>query len=95
MLECTDNGRGDTVLSCFRGAVNEFGLPNRVCIDNGLENVDMAEFMIQNRRSVIDGKSTHNQRIEHLSRDVYEGVLSFFLSSLLFYGRTEHTGPTK
>jgi hypothetical protein len=82
MLKCTDNNKADTVLSCFKEAVAEFGLPNRVRTDKGLENVGIADFMIQsrgtNRASVIAGKSTHNQRIERLWRDVYEGVLSFF-----------------
>ena len=87
MLKCTDNNKADTVLSCFVEAVNEFGLPNRIRTDKGLENVRIAEFMIQNRGtnrgSIIAGKSTHNQRIECLWRDVYKGVLSFLYQ--LFY----------
>ena len=35
------------------------------------------------RGSIITGRSTHNQRIERLWRDVFQGVLSFFYH--LFY----------
>ena len=38
MLKCTDNNKlAGTVLSCFMEAVNEFGIPNRVRTDKGLE----------------------------------------------------------
>lgn len=48
----------------------------------GRENVNVADFMTNargaGRSSMLSGKSTHNQRIEKLWRDVYDGVLSYF-----------------
>ena len=47
-----------------------------------MDNVDIAEYMTSkrgiNRGSAIVGKSTHNQRIECLWQDVFEGVLGLF-----------------
>ncbi|CAH3188341.1 unnamed protein product, partial [Porites evermanni] len=89
MLECTDNNSTATILRCFFNliAVHEFGIPSRVRSDKGLENVCIADFMIENRGgnrgSMITGKSAHNQRIERLWRDVYEAVLGFYYD--LFY----------
>ena len=84
-LKCTDNNISETVLQCFLSGVDKFGVPNRVRSDKGMENVSIADFMLSHKGpdSMITGKSTHNQRIEILWRDVYEGVLSFFYQ--LFY----------
>lgn len=82
MLLCTDNNKAETILKCFLGAVDEFGLPSRIRTDKGMQNVAIANYMISkrgaNRGSAIVGKSTHNQRIERLWRDVFEGVLGLY-----------------
>ncbi|XP_076081010.1 uncharacterized protein LOC143051900 isoform X2 [Mytilus galloprovincialis] len=86
-LKCIDNNKAETVASCFLEGVNEFGLPLRVRSDKGMENSKVADFMIErrgaNRGSMIVGKSVHNQRIERLWRDVFDGVLAYYY--VLFY----------
>ena len=63
-----------TVLSLFKQAVIEYGLPSRVCTDQGLENIEVAKLMLVeqgcDRGSVLVGASVHNQRIERLERCV-------------------------
>ena len=46
MLSCTDNNKAETVLKCVLTAADEFGLPSRIRTDKGMENVDIAEYMI-------------------------------------------------
>ena len=64
------NNQSGTVLSAFLQAVDEFGLPSRVRMDKGGENIGVASFMLEdaergpNRGSAITGitgRSTQNQ----------------------------------
>ena len=85
-LSCSSRYHPSTILRGFTSAVNEFGLPSRVRIDRGGENVMVTRWMLDHpqqgpdRHSVIAGRSVHNQRIERLWRDVYSGCISFFYS---------------
>lgn len=76
---CTDNNSAETVLSLFKDSSKEYGLPSRVRVDNGSENMHVAQNMLENRGlirgSVIAGSSIHNTRVESTHRDVYQGVL--------------------
>nr|XP_006818681.1 PREDICTED: uncharacterized protein LOC102800480 [Saccoglossus kowalevskii] len=86
-LQCSSNNRAITVCEAFKSAVAENGLPSRVRSDQGLENVEVARHMISHpyrgpgRGSHITGKSTHNQRIERLWRDVFCGSIYLFYNT--------------
>lgn len=86
-LSCESNNQAETIFRCFYQGTKKYRIPLRVRSDQGKENLKVAEFMLRtrglNKRSMITGKSTHNQRIERLWRDVYDGVLCLYYD--LFY----------
>ena len=77
--------RACTVLEQFRGAVAKYGLPSHIHIDRGGENVDVSMHLLNlplrgPNRSIIVGKGVHNQRVERVWRDFYEGVVGLYHS---------------
>ena len=81
-MKAADNNRARTVYEAFMPATECYGVPSRVRCDHGVENLDVAAFMImyrgENRGSCITGKSVHNQRIERLWRDLFQGCTSTY-----------------
>ena len=92
-LQALTNNRASTALQHFQSAVEHYNLPSRVRSGLGMENIEVACFMLQekglSRGSHLTGKFVHNQRREHLWCDVNRVIVSRFLNNFLFL---EHSG---
>ncbi|KAK7008037.1 hypothetical protein R3P38DRAFT_3593223 [Favolaschia claudopus] len=77
-IRVSANNLSGTVLHVFETAVGLHGWPSRVRGDHGVENLKVAELMLevrgQGRGSYIFGTSVHNIRIERLWVDWTAGV---------------------
>ena len=85
------------MLSCFLKGVETYEIPSRVRSDKGKENVLVADYMIEKRGSergsMITEPSTHNQRIERLWRDIFDGVLALYYELFTFMKDNELLYP--
>ena len=81
-LHSSNNNRMETVTHLFRSATERYDWPSRVRSDHGGETVGVWQLMEEvrgpNRISFLAGTSVHNQRIEHLWRDVFCSVCHIF-----------------
>ena len=82
-LKCVSNNKSETLLSCFMKGLQTYGVrsgSDRIRVAN--ENELITNFIFENqgpeRGSLICGKSTHNQRIERLWRDVSNRVTRIY-----------------
>ena len=82
-LHCSTNNTASTVLSLFTGAVETYGLPQKVRSDLG----GGGDLQYGDERVVLTGSSTHNERIERLWKDVFRCVGKLFYD--LFYALEE------
>uniref|UniRef100_A0A3B1IPT3 Integrase catalytic domain-containing protein n=1 Tax=Astyanax mexicanus TaxID=7994 RepID=A0A3B1IPT3_ASTMX len=98
-LSAATNNRASTVMGSFLEAVNTYGVPSHVRSDKGGENVEVAAYMVSTRglirNSHLTGRSTHNQRIERLWRDVFGGVLDLFYTIFCNLEREGLLNPDK
>ena len=67
-MKCSTNNQASTVYELFVSAIQMYHLPSRIRLDQGRENMLVAQHMIErrgaDRNSMIVGSSVHNQRIE-------------------------------
>ena len=79
----------------FLEAIRKYGLPSRVRIDQGRENIMVVRHMLEsrgmNRGSIITGSSVHNQRVERLWKDMFSISYCYILSAVLFHRTTRFT----
>lgn len=83
-MKCSNNNCASTVFDAFLGALQAYGLPSRVRSDHGGENIDIWRYMLDmynDATCVLTGKSTHNERIERMWRDVTRCVSSSFIDT--------------
>ena len=83
-IKCANNNCATTVLEAFLEGVSVYGEPARVRSDHGGENVEVWRHMLSLKNDpscVLTGRSTHNERVERLWRDVTRCVSTTFIDT--------------
>lgn len=83
-MRCANNNCASTVLDAFLEGVSIYGSPAYVRSDHGGENVEVWRHMLSRYNDpthVLTGRSTHNERVERLWRDVTRCVSSSFIDT--------------
>ncbi|XP_014670828.1 PREDICTED: uncharacterized protein LOC106811640 [Priapulus caudatus] len=96
-MKASTNNRATTVQTNFKEAVDQYGIPSRIRCDYGGENQLVRSFMEENRGtgrgSAICGKSVHNQRIERLWRDLWDGATNTYYDLFTAFERDNLLNP--
>lgn len=83
-MKCVSNNCASTVLDAFFEGALAYGTPTCIRSDHGGENVDVWRHMLSiynDPAHVLTGKSTHNERIERMWRDVTRCVSCSFIDT--------------
>ena len=84
-IKCANNNCATTVLDAYLEGVSMYGCPVCVRSDHGGENVEVWRHILSTYNDpsrVLTGRSTHNERIERLWRDVTQCVSSSFIETI-------------
>lgn len=96
-MTAATNNRASTVFASFQDAVKDYGVPSRMRCDRGGENRLVYRFMEETqgtgRGSAIVGRSVHNQRIERLWLDLWNGVTNTFYDFFMTMERDRILDP--
>lgn len=96
-LECVTNNKAHTVLVHFLNSIQEFRVPLRIRSDHGMENIEVARWMLYHhgvdKNPFITGRSVHNQRIERLWVDVKNYVAIHFIDLFNYMEQEEFLDP--
>lgn len=69
-MKVASDNTSATAFASFSSGIQQYGIPERVRTDKGLENIQIAEFMLAihgtSSKSHITGRSVHNQRYYNL-----------------------------